>query len=118
MAITLDGDPVDFISFNVRRERLGDAEQRVNQDEEFTTQKRQMMSFAATMIYDGTDAAKEIIKSIKNLGYGLDKIYELRVSYPEIEVEDVYSVSISSGNVTVTTGGLVELDFSMVLSNE
>jgi hypothetical protein len=70
------------------------------------------------MVYDGSDAAKEIIKSVKNLGYSLENTYELKISYPEVEQEDTYLVSITGGRVSVIAGGLLELEFSMVLSVE
>jgi hypothetical protein len=70
------------------------------------------------MIYDGSNAAKEIIKSVKNLGYSLENTYELKISYPEVEQEDTYLVSITGGRVSVVAGGLLELEFSMVLSVE
>ncbi len=116
--VFLDDDPIDFTAFAIQRERIGDAEQRVNEDEELTIQKSQILTFSGSMVYDGSDAAKEIIKSVKNLGYSLENTYELKISYPEVEQEDTYLVSITGGRVSVIAGGLLELEFSMVLSVE
>ena len=40
------------------------------------------------MLYDGSDAAKKILRNIKNFGSGLNEEFELVVTYPNITISN------------------------------
>ena len=81
---TIDGDDIIFQSFNIKRQRTPDAAQRNNETEVKVIHKNQIISFTAGMLYDGSDAAKKILRNIKNFGSGLNEEFTLRISYPNI----------------------------------
>ena len=81
---TIDGDDIIFQSFNIKRQRTPDAAQRNDETEVKVIHKNQIISFTAGMLYDGSDAAKKILRNIKNFGSGLNEEFTLRISYPNI----------------------------------
>lgn len=125
--ILLDDEEIDLLSFNISRQRIGDSIQRNNKDETETIQKAQILSFSGSFIYNGSDVGKKVIRNIKNLGYGLNQSFELKVIYSDIgDLDtngnmvpdiDIYNVIISEGDITILQGGYLQLTFSMVIND-
>lgn len=76
-----------------------------------------MLVFAGSLLYDGKEVSKKLLRNIKNLGQGLLENFELEIEYPEIEDVDTYNVLISSGDIAVPSGGVISLDFTMTITD-
>lgn len=81
---TIDGDSVILQNLVIRRQRTPDAAQRNGETEVKVIHKNQILSFSASMLYDGSDAAKKILRNIKNFGSGLNEEFTLEITYPNI----------------------------------
>lgn len=124
--ILLDNEEIDLLSFNISRQRIGDSIQRNNKDETETIQKAQILSFSGSFIYNGSNVGKKVVRNIKNLGYGLNQGFILKVIYSDIGNLDInnnlvpdtdtYNVIISEGDITILQGGYLQLTFSMVIN--
>lgn len=118
----LDGDEIDILNFNIKKTKTTDTIHRNNELNSSTINKSQVMVFNGAMIYDGTDAAKKLLKSIKDLDVELNEEFELKVTYPAIldsqeEPEtNTYTVLIVDGDVTIAEGGYINLSFTMALA--
>lgn len=115
--IKIDDEEIDFTAFNIRREREQDSIQRNNQDETESITRSQMLVFSGAIVYDGKEVSKKLLRNIKNLGEGLSDTFSLEIEYPEIEDTDNYTVLISSGDVSIPSGGIISLDFSMTIAD-
>lgn len=76
-----------------------------------------MLVFSGGVIYDGKDVSKKLLRNIKNLGQNLSEVFILEIEYPEIEDTDTYNVLISSGDISIPSGGIISLDFSMAIAD-
>lgn len=123
--VSIDDDNIDLLSFNIKRLRVGDSIHKNNGDETLTWNKSQVLAFNAAIVYDGSAAAKKVLKNIKKNGANLNDELVLKVRYPNItemtddeEViveEDTYNVTITEGDITINAGGYMTLTFAMTL---
>lgn len=96
---------------------MQDTIQRNNEDETKTITRSQMLLFSGGIIYDGKDVTKKLLRNIKNLGQGLLENFTLEIEYPEIEDTDTYNVLLVEGSVSIPSGGVISLDFSMAITD-
>jgi hypothetical protein len=115
--IRIDNEEIDFTIFTVRRERVQDTIQRNNEDETKTITRSQMLVFSGGIVYDGKDVSKKLLRNIKNLEQGLLENFTLEIEYPTIEDTDTYNVLLVDGEVTIPTGGVIDLNFTMAITD-
>lgn len=105
----INDEPINFLSFDIKRMRGIDVIHRNNENELSTINKNQSLVFTALLIFDNTDAAVLLLKNIKDLGSGLNDILELKINYPTIELEDTYNVVLTEGDIQIMNGDYVKL---------
>jgi hypothetical protein len=115
--ITLDNENLDVQNLTIGRERTFNSIQRSNEDESVSLAHTQILTFGGSIIYDGSNAAKKLLRNIKNLGHELNEIFTLTVKYPELDETDTYKVIVNSGNISIPAGGIISLDFTMILED-
>ena len=120
---TLDGDKVDIQGFAIARERTPRADQMNTEEEVTNIYESQTITFSASMIYDGSDAAKRLLRGIKTLNFGLNQKYDFEITFPNIYDEDPedpdkdeYKVYLDSGTISIDEGGVVFLNFTFTLA--
>jgi hypothetical protein len=115
--IRVDGEEIYFRNFTVRREREQDTIQRNNEDETKTIARSQILVFSGGIIYDGKEVSKKLLRNIKNLGQGLVENFELEIEYPAVGDIDTYNVLLLDGEITIPSGGVIDLIFTMAVTD-
>lgn len=105
----INDEPINFLSFDIKRMRGIDVIHRNNENELSTINKNQSLVFTALLIFDNTDAAVLLLKNIKDLGSGLNDILELKINYPTIDLQDTYNVVLTEGDIQIMNGDYVKL---------
>ena len=121
VAYTINSNAANLLDLTIKRLRVGDSIQRNNEEETSTLNKSQVLTFTGFMVYDGTEAAKTLLRNIKNLGQGLADEFTFTVTYPAITEDDIaetdtYTVVITEGDIKITQGGYINLTFGMTLA--
>jgi hypothetical protein len=118
VGIFLDGEEVKPLSFTISRQRISDAAQITNTPETVTINKSQVLSFACSLIYDGSDIHNKILFNIRKQSLEtLNEAFDLEISYPETGDDiDEYRVIITDGRIDIQQGGYLTLAFTMNLS--
>jgi hypothetical protein len=113
--IILDGDEIKPLSFTVSRQRIGDSAHITGTAETVTINKSQVLSFACSLIYDGSDIHNKILANIrKSLTTNLNETFDLEIIYPETGDDlDEYSVIITDGRIDIQQGGYLSMVFTM-----
>lgn len=115
VSYTLDGDPINLLGLVISRNRVLESVQRNLQTETTNLASAQNITFSATMIFDGSDAAKIVKDNIKNLDTEMNTIMEFKIIYSDDE--DTYDIIISDGEIDITEGSYVNMSFTMVLTD-
>lgn len=116
--IYLDGEQLKPLSFTISRQRISDAAQITNTPETVTINKSQILSFACSLVYDGSDIHNDILFNIrKSNSNTLNQVFDLEIGYPQTgDDNDEYSVIITDGRIDLQQGGYLTLAFTMNLS--
>jgi len=117
----LDDDPVSFLSFNIKRTRDIDVIHPNNSTELTTINKNQSLIFTGSLIYDNSNAAKVILKNIKDLGADINQPFELKITYPTILTDDepevdTYNCVLTEGDIQIISGDYVRLTFTLAIT--
>lgn len=113
--IFLNEEEIKPLSFTVSRQRIGDSAHITGTAETVTINKSQVLSFACSLIYDGSDIHKEILRNIRQADITkLNETFALEINYPETEDNaDEYEVVITDGRIDVQQGGYLGMVFTM-----
>ena len=118
----LDADEIVIQGFALTRQRTPRADQMNTQTETTNIYESQIITFSGSMIYDGSDAAKKLLRGLKTLNSGLNQKYDFEISFPNILDEsenpdtDTYKVYLDNGTISIDEGGVVFLNFTFTLA--
>ena len=119
----LDDDEVEIQGFAISRERTPRADQMNTEEEVTNIYESQIITFSGSMMYDGSDAAKKLLRAIKTLNFGLNQKYNFEITFPNIYDEDpetpdidLYRVYLDSGTISIDEGGVLFLNFTFTLA--
>ena len=118
----LDADEIVIQGFALTRQRTPRADQMNTQTETTNIYESQIITFSGSMIYDGSDAAKKLLRGLKTLNSGLNQKYDFEISFPNILDEsenpdtDIYKVYLDNGTISIDEGGVVFLNFTFTLA--
>jgi len=117
----IDDDPVNFLSFNIKRTRDIDVIHPNDSTELTTINKNQSLIFSGSLIYDNSDAAKVLLKNIKDLGADINESFELKITYPTILTdeepeEDTYTCVLTEGDIQIISGDYLRLSFTLAIT--
>jgi hypothetical protein len=105
---------------SLNRQRVVESAHLTGANETVTINKSQVISIAISLVYDGSEAAKEILRNIKaqNLNK-LNEIFELSIAYPQLtffddaDIEytetDTYTCVLVDGSIAINQGGYIIL---------
>ena len=121
----LDNEEIKIQGFALNRQRTARADQMNTETETTNLYESQVITFSGTTIYDGSDAAKKLLRGLKTLNYGLNQKYDFEISYPNIGEtvggtftadEDTYRVLLDNGTISIDEGGVLFLNFTFTLA--
>lgn len=121
----LDSEEVIIQNLQIKRTRNPKSDQ-MNEITEITNiYESQILIFSGSMIYDGSSAAKKLFRNIKTVNAGINQDFTFKITYPNIgetaeEVftadEDTYAVYLDNGEISITEGGVILMDFVFTLA--
>ena len=117
----IENNPVNFLTFNIKRNRNIDVIHPNDATELTTLNKSQSLIFNASMIYDNSSVAKDLLKNIKDLGTNLNQVFQLDITYPtilsgEVAETDTYEVVLTEGDIQIISGDYVRLTFTLAVT--
>ena len=114
----LDGQKVTIQGFNIKRDRSFKAVQRNGSAETTANVHNQTLILTGTVIYDGSDATKRLLRSAKKLNTDMTEEFNLKITWPSILDEneepevDEYKLVLVEGDITVVEGSYVDMSVS------
>ena len=114
----LDGQKVTIQGFNIKRDRSFKAVQRNGSAETTANVHNQTLILTGTVIYDGSDATKRLLRSAKKLYTDMTEEFNLKITWPSILDEneepevDEYKLVLVEGDITVVEGSYVDMSVS------
>ena len=121
----LDDEEVIIQNLQIKRIRNPKSDQMNEITEVTNIYESQILIFSGSMIYDGSSAAKKLFRNIKTVNAGINQEFAFKITYPNIgEVieeefiadENVYAVYLDNGEISITEGGVIVMDFVFALA--
>lgn len=122
---SLDDEEVVIQNLQIKRTRNPKSDQMNEITEVTNIYESQILVFSGSMIYDGSNAAKKLFRNIKTVNAGINQDFTFKITYPNIgeviEEEfvadvDTYAVYLDNGEVSITEGGVILMDFVFTLA--
>jgi hypothetical protein len=118
--IKLDGDEIKPLTFSINRQRASNSAHLTGDAETKTINKSQVITFGLSMIFDNSDAAKRLLRNLKNSNINkLNELFELSIAYPQLtffddaDIEyietDTYNCVLVDGSISLNQGSYLML---------
>ncbi len=115
--VTLDTNPLIAQKLVINRQRTAKATQKNEEQEVVNVYEHQILTVSGVSAFDNSVAGVALLNAIKTLNAGLNTQHTLAITYPVVsETPDTYKVRLDNGNIDISEGGVIVLNFTFTLA--